>query len=146
MDATEISSATLLSIAGAAFAETDGSPEAVAAGISDRLGANKLAGAFALGVPFTVAICPFCTPALVVLLGVVATTGSPLIGVLLLLAFALGRAVPIALGAWALGWLENLKPLAAYQRAFDIGGGITLIVAGLYMLNAYFIWVPELAV
>lgn len=29
-------------------------------------------GAFALGVPFSVAICPFCTPALVVLLGVAA--------------------------------------------------------------------------
>lgn len=50
MDATEISSATLLAIAGAAFAETDGSAEAVAAAITDRLGPNTLAGAFALGV------------------------------------------------------------------------------------------------
>lgn len=34
-------------------------------------------GAFALGVPFSVAICPVCTPALVALLGVVAVIGLP---------------------------------------------------------------------
>lgn len=48
-------------------------------------------GAIALGVPFSVAICPFCTPALIVLLGVAASIGSPLFGTTLLLAFALGR-------------------------------------------------------
>ena len=34
-------------------------------------------GAFVLGVPFAIAICPVCTPALIVLLGVVAGIGSP---------------------------------------------------------------------
>ncbi|MGQ0586541.1 MAG: cytochrome c biogenesis CcdA family protein [Gammaproteobacteria bacterium] len=102
-------------------------------------------GAFALGAPFSIAICPFCTPALLVLIGVAAATGSPLMGVTLLLAFALGRAAPIALGAWAIGWLESLRPLARYQRGFDVAGGITLIAAGLYMLNAYFFVVPALA-
>lgn len=50
MDPTEVSSVTLLAIAGAAFAQTDGSPDAVAAAIAERLGANTVAGAFALGV------------------------------------------------------------------------------------------------
>lgn len=50
MDPTEISSATLLAIASAAFAETDGSPGAVAALISTRLGANSPGGAFALAL------------------------------------------------------------------------------------------------
>ena len=54
-------------------------------------------GAFLLGIPFTVAVCPVCTPALVVLLGVTAGIGSVLLGVILLLAFALGRAVPLAI-------------------------------------------------
>ncbi|VTU44411.1 Thiol:disulfide interchange protein (plasmid) [Variovorax sp. RA8] len=103
-------------------------------------------GAFALGVPFAIAICPACTPALIVLLGVVAGIGSPAWGALLLLAFALGRAVPIALGAGAMGWLEKLQPLAGYQRAFDIVGGIALVLMGLYMLNAQFFWIPELAI
>lgn len=102
-------------------------------------------GAFALGVPFSVAICPVCTPALLALLGVVAALGSPVLGATILLAFALGRAVPIGLGAWAMGWLETLKPLARYQRTFDVVGGAVLILTGLYMLNAYFFVVPELA-
>ena len=103
-------------------------------------------GAFFLGIPFAVAVCPACTPALVVLLGVTAGLGSVALGIVLLLAFAIGRAIPIALGAFAVGWLENLKTLSRYRRAFEIAGGLTLIVMGLYMLNAVYIWIPELAV
>ena len=55
------------------------------------------------------------------------------------------RAVPVMLGASAVGWLENLKPLGRYRHAFEVAGGLLLILAGLYMLNAYFIIVPELA-
>jgi cytochrome c-type biogenesis protein len=103
-------------------------------------------GAFLLGIPFAIAVCPVCTPALVVLLGVTAGMGSVLLGVVLLLAFALGRAVPIAIGAVGLGWLENLKGLSRYRRGFEIAGGLTLIVMGFYMLNAVYVWIPELAV
>jgi cytochrome c-type biogenesis protein len=102
-------------------------------------------GAFGLAIPFSVAVCPFCTPALVVLLGTVAGIGSPILGVTLLLAFAIGRSIPIALGAVAIGWLESLKALARYRAAFEITGGVALIAAGLYMLNAYFFFIPELA-
>ena len=101
-------------------------------------------GAFALGAPFSVAVCPFCTPVLVVLLGSVEVLGSPLVGAVLLLAFAVGRSIPIAFGAWAVGWLETLKPLARYAAVFERMGGITLIAAGLYLLNAYFFWIPSL--
>jgi cytochrome c-type biogenesis protein len=102
-------------------------------------------GAFALGVPFAVAVCPFCTPALVVLLGIAAGIGSPLFGATLLFAFAIGRAVPIILGAAAMGWLESLSVLQRYRKGFEIAGAVTLILAGLYMLNAYFIVIPALA-
>ena len=102
-------------------------------------------GAFVLGIPFSVAVCPFCTPALVILLGVASGIGSPLFGATLLLAFALGRAVPIILGAWAVGWLESLKPLAQVQKVFEIIGALLLILSGLYMLNAYFFVIPDLA-
>ncbi len=104
-----------------------------------------LLGALLLGAVFSIAICPVCTPALVVLLGVAAALGSPWIGIGLLLAFAVGRAVPVAIGAITVGWLENLRGLAGYRRLFEIAGGLTLVGAGLYMLNAYFIWIPELA-
>lgn len=103
-------------------------------------------GAFLLGIPFSVAICPFCTPALVILLGVAGGIGSPLFGATLLLAFALGRAVPIILGAWAVGLLESLKPLQHSQKIFEIIGALLLVLSGLYMLNAYFVFIPALAV
>ena len=102
-------------------------------------------GAFALGVPFSVAICPFCTPALIVLLGVAAGIGSPGFGAALLLAFALGRAIPVLLGAFAVGWLENLSGMRRFHKAFEVSGGVLLILSGLYMLNAYFVVVPSLA-
>jgi len=102
-------------------------------------------GAFALGVPFSVAVCPFCTPALIVLLGVAASIGSTGFGAALLLAFALGRAIPVLLGAIAVGWLENLSGIRRFHKAFEVIGGVLLILSGLYMLNAYFVVVPELA-
>lgn len=95
-------------------------------------------GAFVLGMPFSLAICPLCTPALVVLLGVAAGIGSPAFGITLLLAFALGRAVPIILGAAAVGWLENLAGLNRFRRVFEAVGGGLLVLSGLYLLDAYF--------
>ena len=107
--------------------------------------AGNVWGAFVLGVPFSIAVCPFCTPALVVLLGVVAAIGSPLLGVVLLLAFAIGRAIPVAMGAYAMGWLEHLKAFEPYRRAIEVLGGILLVGTGLYMLNAYYFVIPSLA-
>jgi cytochrome c-type biogenesis protein len=108
--------------------------------------ATSVWGAGALGAAFAVAVCPICTPTLVVLLGVAAGVGSITFGVLLLLAFAIGRALPILLGGWAVGALEAMKPLASHQRAFEIVGAIALVLSGLYMLNAFFLVIPELAV
>ncbi len=102
-------------------------------------------GALAFGASFSVAVCPACTPALVVLLGIVAGVGSPLFGVLLLFAFALGRTIPVVVGAAAVGWLESLRGLRTSQKAFETAGGVVLILTGLYMLNAYYFWIPELA-
>jgi len=101
--------------------------------------------AFILGAVFSIAICPVCTPALVVLLGATVSLASPWIGAVLLLAFAVGRALPVVAGAVSIGWLENLRGLDSYRRAFETVGGLILILSGLYMLNAYFFWVPALA-
>lgn len=98
-------------------------------------------GAFLLGIPFSVAVCPFCTPALLVTLTAAAAIGSAPFGFALLLAFALGRAIPIALGAWGMGWLESLKLLSRHQKTFEVAAGITLIATGLYLLNEYFFFI-----
>lgn len=55
-------------------------------------------GAFLLGIPFSVAVCPFCTPALMVTLTASVAIGSIPFGLGLLLAFAIGRSIPILLG------------------------------------------------
>lgn len=101
--------------------------------------------AFLLGAVFSIAVCPVCTPALVVLLGATVGLGSPWIGAALLLAFAVGRAIPVAIGAVSIGWLENLRGLDPYRQAFETLGGVVLVLSGLYMLNAYFFWLPALA-
>lgn len=95
-------------------------------------------GAFLLGIPFSVAVCPFCTPALMVALTASAAIGSVWFGFALLLAFAVGRSIPVILGAWSMGWLESLKVLSKHQKYLEIIAGITLVLIGLYLLNEYF--------
>lgn len=106
---------------------------------------SKAWGAFLLSVPFSVAICPFCTPALIVLLGATAALGSAAWGGLLLASFALGRSVPIMVGALTVGWLEHAPRLDRFRRPFEVAGGVTLILSGLYMLNPAYFWIPSLA-
>ncbi len=100
--------------------------------------------AFALGIPFSVAICPSCTPALAVLLGAAAASGSPLFGAAMLTSFAIGRAIPLALAAVALEWIEQMKPLGRFRRAFELTGSALLMLTGLYLLNGYFAFFPWL--
>ncbi|VAW96086.1 Cytochrome c-type biogenesis protein CcdA (DsbD analog) [hydrothermal vent metagenome] len=94
-------------------------------------------GAFLLGIPFSVAVCPFCTPALLVTLTASAAIGSVGFGALLLFAFAIGRSIPVIIGAWSMGWLESLNMLSKHQRVLEVTAGVTLIITGLYLLNEY---------
>ena len=99
-------------------------------------------GAFLLGMPFTVAVCPVCAPALLVALTASAAIGSAPFGFVLLLAYALGRSVPILLGAWGVGWLQSLTVLTRHQRVLEVIAGCTLILTGLYFINSYFFIIP----
>lgn len=103
--------------------------------------AATLWGAFLLGIPFTVGICPACSPGLWIGLGVSVSIGSVVYGGLLMFAFAIGRVIPLAIGAFSIGWLENLQSVERWRRAFEISGGITLIAVGLYLLNEYYFWI-----
>ena len=40
----------------------------------------------------------------------------------------------------------ELNVLSKFRRGFEIAGGLTLIVMGLYMLNAVYFWIPEFAI
>lgn len=98
-------------------------------------------GAFLLGIPFSVAVCPFCTPALLVTLTASAAIGSVSFGFALLLAFALGRSIPIILGAWSMGWLESLTIISRYQKVLEVFAGLVLVLTGFYLLNEYFYFI-----
>jgi len=97
-------------------------------------------GAFLLAIPFSIAICPFCAPALLVALTASASIGSLWFGAALLFAFALGRSIPIILGAWSMDALESLTFFHQWQRLFEKIAGITLILVGIFMFNEYFIF------
>ncbi len=99
---------------------------------------TSLWGAFLLGIPFSIAVCPFCSPALLVMLTASATLGSIPFGFFLLLSFALGRSIPIIIGTWSMGWLESIQAFAKYQKFFEVLAGVILILAGLYLLNEFF--------
>ena len=99
---------------------------------------NGMWGAFLLGIPFSIAICPFCTPALMVTLTASAAIGSVSFGAALLFAFALGRSIPVAIGALGMGWLESFKVLSKHQRFFEIFAGSLLVLAGIYVIRQYY--------
>ena len=99
-------------------------------------------GAFALGAVFSTAVCPVCTPALVISLVAAAAIQSPLLAPCCRL---LSTWAAPSRCAWAAGWLEKLGILSKYQKGFEIAGAVTLIASGLYLLNAYYFWIPSLA-
>ncbi|WP_372834399.1 cytochrome c biogenesis CcdA family protein [Pontibacterium sp.] len=103
--------------------------------------AATLWGAFMLGMPFTVGVCPVCSPGLWIGLGVSASIGSVIYGGLLMLAFAIGRVIPLLVGAISIGWLESLLMVGRWRRTFETLGGLTLIMVGLYLLNEYYLWI-----
>lgn len=92
-------------------------------------------GAFLLGIPFTIGICPMCSPGLWVALTASAGIGSATYGGLLLLMFALGRGIPVVAGALSIGYLDSLKYFTTWQKPLEVVGGVTLITMGLYLLN-----------
>jgi cytochrome c biogenesis protein CcdA len=56
--------------------------------------------AFLLGLPFGVITAPCTAPIIVAVLSLIAANGGVVFGVLVLLAFTIGRSAPLVLGAW----------------------------------------------
>ncbi len=77
-----------------------------------------------------------------VLLGTAAASCSPLLGLAMLTSFGVGRAIPLALAAVAMEWVEHLKPLGRFRRGFELAGSVLLMLTGLYLLNGYFAFFP----
>jgi len=67
-----------------------------------------------------------------------AVIGSAPYGALLLFVFGIGRTIPVLIGAFSMGYLESLKSLSRWHHWFEIIGGISLVLIGLYLLNEDF--------
>ncbi|GHF99960.1 cytochrome C biogenesis protein CcdA [Deinococcus piscis] len=94
-------------------------------------------GPVALGAAFAFGWSPCLGPALGSILGLAASTSSLSQGVVLLLIYTLGLAVPFLLAA--LLWDRvNLRGLNRYTGTFEKVGGAILVVVGLLMLSGYF--------
>ncbi|WP_261663847.1 cytochrome c biogenesis CcdA family protein [Deinococcus sp. Marseille-Q6407] len=94
-------------------------------------------GPVALGAAFAFGWSPCLGPALGSILGLAASTSSLPQGVVLLMTYTLGLAVPFLLAA--LLWDRiNLRGLNRYTGIFEKVGGAILVAVGLLMLSGYF--------
>ncbi len=94
-------------------------------------------GAFLLGLPFSLAVCPFCVPALVTILTVAAATGKVWYSAGLLLAYSLGRGLPVLAASTGLGAVEKMRGMERFVPWIEKGGGVALVLAGVYMVWSY---------
>lgn len=86
--------------------------------------------AFLLGLTFGLVASPCSTPVLVALLGWVSTSGNPLVGGSLLLAYALGLVSPLVLVGTFTGSIKKLLSVRSWSRWLTYGSGVLLVGFG----------------
>ncbi|MGQ0676583.1 MAG: cytochrome c biogenesis protein CcdA [Rhodospirillales bacterium] len=93
---------------------------------------KKFRDSFGLGLLFGLTTCPACTPLILPVLIAASTTGDVLMGGVLLLAFGLGRGVPILAAGTATGVLARMTELMHIAVWFDRTVGVLLFAAALW--------------
>ncbi len=95
---------------------------------------DSFGGAFLLGIPFGLAVCPACTPLVLPILGAAAATQAPLIAAALLFVFGLGRGIPLLVAGGAAGAFKRLEGSARWVPVIERVGGVLLLVMALFFL------------
>lgn len=111
--------------------------------------AKTFGEAYGLGLAFGLTTCPACTPLILPVLIGASTTGDMLMGGALLLAFGLGRGVPILIAGTVAGRLARWTELMHATLWFEKIVGIVLLVAAAwfaYQGAIYAGWVAPAAV
>jgi cytochrome c-type biogenesis protein len=93
-------------------------------------------GPLAAGLAFGLAATPCTTPVLAVLLGWMAQTGKPWVGMLLLTSFGAGQVVPLLLAGTAAASLPGLLSLRRIGQWVPPLSGAVLITTGVLTLVA----------
>ena len=91
-------------------------------------------GAYLLGIPFGLAVCPACTPLVLPVIAGVSASGLPLLAGALLFVFGLGRGIPMVLVGSATGFFQSLDGMQRSMRTLERLGGAALILTGVYFL------------
>ena len=82
------------------------------------------------------AASPCTTPVLAVLLGWIATSGQPLVGVLLLTSFGIGQVLPLLIAGSAAASVPKLLALRPIGRWVPPISGVVLVCTGMLTLLA----------
>lgn len=90
----------------------------------------------AAGLAFGLAASPCTTPVLAVLLGWIATSGQPLVGILLLTSFGIGQVLPLLIAGSAAASVPKLLALRPIGRWVPPISGVVLICTGMLTLLA----------
>ena len=85
----------------------------------------------AAGLAFGLAASPCTTPVLAVLLGWIATSGRPLVGVVLLTSFGIGQVLPLLIAGSAAASVPKLLALRPIGRWVPPISGVVLICTGM---------------
>ena len=109
--------------------------------------ANDFFSAFMLGIPFGLSTCPACTPLLLPILAVAASSGDPYLGGLLLFTFGIARGIPILLVGTTSDILRQTQKHYSWTSRVEQIGGVLLLLAApyfAYQAAAYAGWVPPI--
>ncbi|MCP4972576.1 MAG: cytochrome c biogenesis CcdA family protein [Prochlorococcus sp.] len=90
----------------------------------------------AAGLAFGLAASPCTTPVLAVLLGWIAQSGQPLLGVILLACFGIGQVLPLLLAGSAAASVPKLLALRPISRWIPPLSGAVLLTTGVLSLMA----------
>ena len=93
----------------------------------------------AAGLAFGVAASPCTTPVLAVLLGWIAQSGRPLVGMALLTSFGIGQVVPLLIAGTFAAAVPKLLALRSVGRWVPPTSGVVLLATGILTLIARWI-------
>lgn len=96
--------------------------------------AESIGGAYLLGIPFGLSVCPACSPLVLPILSIAATTGSPWIAAALLFVFGLGRGTLIIIAGAMAGNLKSLDSVSRWIPVIEKAGGVLLLIFSAYFL------------
>lgn len=91
-------------------------------------------GSYLMGLPFGLSTCPACTPLLLPVVAAAASTADPVMGGVLMLAFGLGRGIPIVLAGGLAGRMSHLRRTRRFISWVERVSGILILAAAAYFL------------